>query len=179
MSADSFTPCERFRTFPLDGGAEEAGAFVDVVRPLIKLQGRLVLRVVDVDDGARVCAQQRVRGHAQLHVEALDPLEHLVVVDHYGAHLGVLALVELDLENPEEEVVQRTEKRLCGLPSKRYLSGVLHVVLLVGPSAGAAGGNGAALFGAAEHDGVLIEVTGSLHGHSHSSGLLAHVVAGE
>ena len=84
-------------TFSLDGRVDEAGALVDVVRLLIKLHGGLVLGVVDVDDGARVSAQQRVRGHAQLHVEALSSLEHLVVVYHYGAHLGVLTLIKLDL----------------------------------------------------------------------------------
>lgn len=76
---------------------DEASALVDVVGLLIKLQGGFVLGVVDVDGGARVPAQQRVHGHAQLHVEALRPLKHLVVIDDYGAHLGVLALIELYL----------------------------------------------------------------------------------
>lgn len=84
-------------TFPLDGHVDDAAALVDVVDLLIELQGRLVLRVVDVDDGARVPAQQRVHGHAQLHVEALGALEHLVVVDDDGAHLGVLPLIKLYL----------------------------------------------------------------------------------
>lgn len=84
-------------TFPLDGGVEGAEALVDVVRLLVELQRGLVLRVVDVDGGARVGAQQGVDGHAQLHLETLHPLEHLVVVHHHGAHFGVLALVELHL----------------------------------------------------------------------------------
>lgn len=99
------SPCRRKRlgldsplvTFPLDGHIDDAAALVDVVNLLIELQGRLVLRVVDVDDGARVPTQQRVHGHAQLHVEALGPLEHLVVVDDDGAHLGVLPLIKLYL----------------------------------------------------------------------------------
>lgn len=48
--------CSGRRTFPLDGSVEEPAAFVDVVRLLIELQRRLVLRVVDVDHGARVGA---------------------------------------------------------------------------------------------------------------------------
>lgn len=84
-------------TFPLDGHADGAAALVDVVDLLVELQRGLVLGVVDVDGGARVPAQQRVHGHAELHVEALGALEHLVVVDDDGAHLGVLALVKLHL----------------------------------------------------------------------------------
>lgn len=58
-----------------------------------------------------------------------------------------------------------------------HLPGVFHVVLLAGTGPGAAGGLGAALFGAAEHDGVLVEVPGSFHRHGDRPGLLAHVVA--
>lgn len=76
---------------------DEAGALVDVVGFLIKLQSWFVLGVVDVDDGASLSAQKRIHRHAQLHVEALRSLKHLVVIDDYGAHLGVLALIKLDL----------------------------------------------------------------------------------
>lgn len=44
-------------TFSLDGYVDEAGALVDVVALLIKLQRWFVLRVVNVDDGARVSTQ--------------------------------------------------------------------------------------------------------------------------
>lgn len=89
--------CTVFFTFSLDGHVDEAGAFIDVVGLLIKLQSWFVLCVVDVDEGARVSTQQRVDGHAQLHVEALSPLKHLVVINDDGAHLGVLSLVKLYL----------------------------------------------------------------------------------
>lgn len=85
------------QTFPLDGNEGEAGALVDVVGLLVELQQGLVLRVVDVDVGAGDLAQQGIHGHAQLHVEALDVLKHLVVVDDDGAHLGVLSFIKLDL----------------------------------------------------------------------------------
>lgn len=84
-------------TFPLDGHADGAAALVDVVDLLVELQRGLVLGVIDVDGGARVAAQQRVHGHAELHVEALGSLEHLVVVDDDGADLGILPLVKLHL----------------------------------------------------------------------------------
>lgn len=58
-----------------------------------------------------------------------------------------------------------------------YLSGIFHIVLLAGTRPGAAGGLGAALFRAAEHDGVLIEVPGSFHRHGDRASLLTHVVA--
>lgn len=58
-----------------------------------------------------------------------------------------------------------------------YLSGVLHVVLLAGPSAHAAAGGGAGLLRAAQHDGVLVEVAAPLHRHRHRASLLTHVVA--
>lgn len=76
---------------------DEASALVDVVDLLIELQSRLVLGVVDVYEGARVFAQQGIHGHAQLHVEALSSLKHLVVVNDDGAHFGVLPLIELYL----------------------------------------------------------------------------------
>lgn len=75
----------------------EPGALIDVVRLLIELQLGFVLGVVDVHDGAGVPPQQSVHGHAQLHVETFNSLKHFVVVDDDGAHLGVLALVKLDL----------------------------------------------------------------------------------
>lgn len=84
-------------TFSLNGCVDEAGALVDMVCLLIKLQSGFVLGVVDIDDGARVSAQQRIHRHAQLHVEALSSLKHLVVVDDDGAHLGVLTLIKLYL----------------------------------------------------------------------------------
>lgn len=76
---------------------DKACAFVNVVDFLIKLQSWFVLRVVDVDRGARVSSQQRVHRHAQHHVEALGSLKHLVIIDDYGAHLDVLPLVKLYL----------------------------------------------------------------------------------
>lgn len=84
-------------TFSLDGYVDEAGALVNVVCLLIKLQSWFVLRVVDVDDGACVSTQQRIHRHAQLHMETLCSLKHLVIVNDYGAHLGVLALIKLYL----------------------------------------------------------------------------------
>lgn len=60
-----------------------------------------------------------------------------------------------------------------------YLSSIFHIVLLAGPGPDAAGGGGAALLGAAEHDGVLVEVARSLHRHRHRAGFLAHIVAVE
>lgn len=73
-----------------------------MVNLLVELQSGFVFCVVDVDDSARVSTQQRVHGHAELHMEALDPLEHLVVVNDYSAHLCVLTLIKLHLENNEE-----------------------------------------------------------------------------
>lgn len=58
-----------------------------------------------------------------------------------------------------------------------YLSSIFHIVLLAWSGSDAAGGGGAALFCAAEHDGVLVEVTCSLHRHRHRAGLLTHIVA--
>lgn len=66
-----------------------------------------------------------------------------------------------------------------GTARSGYLPGVLHVVLLARPSAHATAGGGAGLLRAAQHDGVLVEVAGSLHRHPHRAGLLAHVVAAE
>lgn len=60
-----------------------------------------------------------------------------------------------------------------------YLPGILHIVLLARPSAHATAGGGAGLLCATQHDGVLVEVAGSLHRHRHRAGLLAHVVAAE
>ncbi len=90
-----FVQC--FFTFSLDGNVDKTCALIDVVDLLIKLQGWLVLSVVDVDDGARFSAQQRVHRHAQLHMETLSPLKHLVIINNDGAHLGVLTLVKLNL----------------------------------------------------------------------------------
>lgn len=61
--------------------------------------------------------------------------------------------------------------------SSFYLPSIFHVVLLSRSGSDAARGGGAALFSAAEHDGVLVEITGSLHGHRHCAGLLTHIVA--
>lgn len=73
---------------------------------------------------------------------------------------------------------KRVIKRLRGASARScYLPGVLHVVLLARLSAHAAAGGGAGLLRAAQHDGVLVEVAGSLHRHRHRAGLLAHVVA--
>lgn len=83
--------------FSLDGDVDEPGALVNVVRLLIELQRGFVLGVVDVDDGAGVPPQQSVHGHAQLHVKPFNSLKHFVIADDDGAHLGVLALVKLDL----------------------------------------------------------------------------------
>lgn len=85
------------RTFSLDGSVDEAGALVDVVGLLVELQSWFVLCVVDVDDGSCVSTQQCVHGHAQLHVEALDPLKDFVIINDDGAHLGVFTLVKLYL----------------------------------------------------------------------------------
>ena len=85
-------------TFPLHGNVDQAGALVDVVGLLVELQHGLVLRVIDVDHGAHVGPQEGIDGHAQLHMEALHTLEHLVVVDDDGAHLCVLSLIKLYLE---------------------------------------------------------------------------------
>lgn len=60
-----------------------------------------------------------------------------------------------------------------------YLSSIFHIVLLAWTRSNTAGGGGAALFCAAEYDGVLIEVTCSLHSHRHRAALLAHIVAAE
>lgn len=93
----SIQVCTVFFTFSLNGCMDEASAFVDVVDLLIKLQSWFILSVVDVDNGARVSAQQRVHRHAQLHVEAFSSLKHLVVINYDGAHLAVLALIKLYL----------------------------------------------------------------------------------
>lgn len=84
-------------TCPLHGGGEDAAAFVDVVGLLVKLQSGLVFGVVDVNRSPSVPAQQGIHRHAQLHVEALHPFKLLVVVDDDVAHLGVLALIKLNL----------------------------------------------------------------------------------
>ena len=84
-------------TFSLDGNVDQAGALVDVVDLLVELQSRFVFCVVDVDDGACVSTQQCVHGHAQLHLEALNPLKNLVIINDDGAHLGVFTLVKLYL----------------------------------------------------------------------------------
>lgn len=59
----------------------------------------------------------------------------------------------------------------------KYLSSIFHVVLLARKRADGAGGGGAALLRAAEHDGVLVEVSCSLHRHRHRAGFLTHIVA--
>lgn len=64
----------------------------------VELQRGLVLRVVDVDHSARVGAQQRVDGHAELHVETLHALENRVVVQRHRANLHLLAFVKLHLK---------------------------------------------------------------------------------
>lgn len=46
-----------------------------------------------------------------------------------------------------------------------YLSSIFHIVLLAWKGANTAGGGGAALFSPAEHDGILVEVSCSLHRH--------------
>lgn len=108
----------RWATCPLHGDAHQPAALVDVVRLLVELQRGLVLGVVDVDHGAGVAPQQGVDGHAQLHLEALHPLEHPVVVDDDGAHLGVLALVKLDLRvGAKTEVNGRHEERPASSPA--------------------------------------------------------------
>lgn len=94
---DVIAACAVFLTFSLNGGVDESAAFINMVGLLIKLQRGFVLCVVDVDDGAGVPAQQRVHRHAQLHVEPLGSLKHLVIVNDYGAHLGVLTLIKLYL----------------------------------------------------------------------------------
>lgn len=76
---------------------DEASALVDMVGLLIKLQCWFILGVVDVDDGARVSTEERVHGHAQLHVEALNSLKDLVIINDDGANFGVLTLIELYL----------------------------------------------------------------------------------
>lgn len=58
-----------------------------------------------------------------------------------------------------------------------YLSSILHIILLVQPGSRAAAGNSTALLSAAQHNGVLVEIAGTLHGHSYGAGLLTHVVA--
>lgn len=78
-----------------------------MVNLLVKLQSGFVFCVVDVDDSARVSTQQRVHGHAELHMEALDPLKHLVVINDYSAHLCVLTLIKLHLENNEKEALKK------------------------------------------------------------------------
>lgn len=57
-----------------------------------------------------------------------------------------------------------------------YLSSILHIILLVQTGSSAAAGNSAALFSAAKHNGVLVEVAGALDCHSYGAGLLAHIV---
>lgn len=60
-----------------------------------------------------------------------------------------------------------------------YLSGVLHIVLLARAGSHAAGGGGTVLLSAAQHDGVLVQVSCSLHRHGHCARLLTHIVAEE
>lgn len=86
-------------TFSLNGNEDEAAALVDVVSLFVKLQGGLVLRVIDVHFGAGHLTQQSVHGHAQLHCKAFEVFKHLVIVDDDGTHFGVLALVKLNLQN--------------------------------------------------------------------------------
>lgn len=84
-------------TFPLHRSGKEAAALVDVVGLLVKLQSGFVLGVVDANCSTNVSAQQCIHRHAQLHVKALHPLEPFIVIDDDVAHLGVLALIKLNL----------------------------------------------------------------------------------
>lgn len=95
----------RVNTFPLYGGVYEASTLVDVVNLLVKLQRGFVLCVVDVDAGVGHLTQEGIDGHAKLHLETLHTLKHLVILDHYGTHLGVLPLVKLDLETERRDVL--------------------------------------------------------------------------
>lgn len=71
----------------------------------------------------------------------------------------------------------QTNKILAnGIEIHFYLSGVLHVVVLAGAQSRPAGRGGAALLGATQHDGVLVEVARPLHRHRHRARLLRHVV---
>lgn len=84
-------------TFSLDGNVDEAGALVDVVGLLIKLQSWFVLSVINVYYGTCCPAQQCIHRHTQLYMEALSSLKHLVIIDDNGAHLGVLTFIKLYL----------------------------------------------------------------------------------
>lgn len=76
---------------------DEAGALIDVVGLLIKLQSWFIFSVVNVYYGACGPTQQCIHRHTQLYMEALSSLKHLVIVNDDGAHLGVLTFIKLYL----------------------------------------------------------------------------------
>ena len=76
---------------------DEASALVDMIGLLIKLQCWFIFGVIDVDDGTCVSTEQRIHRHAQLHVEALNSLKDLVIINDDGTNFGVLTLIELNL----------------------------------------------------------------------------------
>lgn len=58
-----------------------------------------------------------------------------------------------------------------------YLSCMLHVVMLARLRASGRGGGGSSLFSAAQHNGILVQISCPLYGHCHSARLLAHIIA--
>lgn len=54
---------------------------------------------------------------------------------------------------------------------------MLHVVMFARLRANSGGGAGSSLLSAAQHDGILVQISGPLYGHCHSARLLTHIIA--